>query len=280
MLLHPTCEPIDLPIETMALVDHVKISAGEPLPPPFLHFHDVVELVLFTEGCGRFISGGSEFEITAGSIAIVPSMMYHEFTFDPGSAQWILIQIDPYLVERIAARTGHKFELGCVQASVAESRRLQMLASWLDNAQKIDSDAALVEAILALIITALSALPAKPVRLAGDVTTDIERFIPAIDHLRQNPGGSYSLKQAATLCNLSPAYFSRRFASVFGCGFADYVASYRLHLAARHVATTTKPFSSISYDLGFASPSHFAERYRARFGMTPREYRKRARELD
>jgi AraC-like DNA-binding protein len=59
--------------------------------------------------------------------------------------------------------------------------------------------------------------------------------------------------------------------------FTDYARVYRLHLAARRLATTGSAVSEIGYSLGFSSPSHFTARFRERFGMSPREYRNSAR---
>lgn len=277
MLLHPTCEPIDLPVETLALVEFVRKSAEAPLPKPFLHFHDVAEIVLFGEAHGSLLCEGKNFAIEPGSVAIVPSMRYHDFAFESGAKNWVLIQLDPYLIERIAARTGSVLHTNCAKPTQADAARLTMLAEWLNDVLGQNSDAVVVEEIAALIVTILARLPHADARGSNEIATDMERFMPVIEHLRQQPGSALPLGVAATMCNLSPAYFSRRFALIFGCGFADYAASYRLHLAARHVATTATPISTISYDLGFASPSHFAERYRERFGMSPREYRKRMR---
>jgi AraC-like DNA-binding protein len=78
------------------------------------------------------------------------------------------------------------------------------------------------------------------------------------------------------VCSLSPAYFSRRFKRVFGMNFTDYARVYRLHLAARRIATSGASLSEIAYGLGFSSPSHFSARFHERFGMTPRQYRRTA----
>lgn len=275
MLLHPTCEPIDLPVEKLARVECVSLSESSPLPAPFLHFHDVAEFILFGTAHGEMICDGKRFNIKPGSAAIVPSMRYHDFVLQPGARDWILIQVDSYLVERTTARAGFTMRPDIISLDPSSRKRLHMLANWLDEALQSGDSSAHVEAIVSLMVTTICKLPASDSQVADNMTTDIDRFLPAIEHLRRQPRRPLPLKEAATLCNLSPAYFSRRFAAVFGCGFADYVASYRLHLAARHVATTSTPFSTISYELGFASPSHFAERYRQRFGVTPREYRHR-----
>ena len=99
--------------------------------------------------------------------------------------------------------------------------------------------------------------------------------MPILERLRADPGNPVPLRDAASLSHLSPAYFSRRFAAVFGCGYSDYVTAFRLHIASRWIATTNLQLSEIAYASGFSSPSHFSARFRERFGMTAREYRER-----
>jgi AraC-like DNA-binding protein len=102
-------------------------------------------------------------------------------------------------------------------------------------------------------------------------------LLPALERLRSSPAEPLSLENAAVMCSLSPAYFSRRFRQVFGMTFTDYSRIHRLHLAARRLVATRAAVSAIAYGTGFSSPAHFAARFRERFGMTPREYRRSAR---
>jgi AraC-like DNA-binding protein len=102
-------------------------------------------------------------------------------------------------------------------------------------------------------------------------------LLPVLERLRAAPAEPIPLESAATMCSLSPAYFSRRFRQIFGMNFTEYMVIYRLHLAARRLLTTGAAISEIAYGVGFSSPAHFTARFRKRFGMTPREYRKSAR---
>src|SRR3546814_18543827 len=65
---------------------------------------------------------------------------------------------------------------------------------------------------------------------AGEDTAYVERLLPAVEYLRRDPGAPVAREDAAAMCNLSPAYFSRRFNRVFGMNFTDYVQVARAHV--------------------------------------------------
>lgn len=277
MVMQPICEPVDLPLGMTALVARVDMPAGSPPPARLLHFHDVAEIVLFGDTQGRLFCEGESFTIQPSSVVFVPSMCYHDYLFDDGAKHWTLIQVEPYLVEQLA-RQGESGTLSrplCVEPDDETARRLQMLAGWLAETARANGADPLIDRIVGLILSTIVRLPFMKGEQIADTANTLSRFLPVVERLRQTPGARLTLGQAATLCHVSPAYFSRRFASVFGCGFADYVTSYRLHIASRRIATTATPLSEISYDLGFSSHSHFTARFRERFGIAPREYRKR-----
>ncbi|NMW23056.1 helix-turn-helix transcriptional regulator, partial [Rhodanobacter denitrificans] len=95
--------------------------------------------------------------------------------------------------------------------------------------------------------------------------------------LRSNPADAPGAEQAAVLCALSPAYFSRRFKQQVGMSWSDYVRTHRLHLASRRLLESGQSVAAIADSLGFSTPSHFGELFHRRFGMTPGDYRRAGR---
>ena len=73
----------------------------------------------------------------------------------------------------------------------------------------------------------------------------VDRLLPALELLRTAPAEPISLEHAARLCRLSPSYFCRRFRQLFDMTFTDYARTYRLHLAARRLATSGGSISAI-----------------------------------
>lgn len=278
MALRPICEPVELPIGAAVLAEHVTVAAGAPELGSFRHFHDVAELVLFKTVRGEFIAGGHRHQLADGAIAFIPSMHDHDYALARCEMEWVLVQIDPYLVEFLAgrpefARLGRPF---CAFPDTRTGARLKALADWLIEAVSSGNEPA-AERIVELLLIAASEAPEHNASEADEARTSFDRLLPALERLRSMPNEPVSLESAASMCSLSPAYFSRRFKRALGMNFTDYARVYRLHLAARRLATTGAAISEIGYSLGFSSPSHFTARFRERFGMTPREYRRSAR---
>jgi AraC-like DNA-binding protein len=271
MAPRPICEPVELPPGEVVIAERVTVSPENANLGRFMHFHDVAELVLFRRVSGTFIAEGGRHQLRDGALIFVPSMRHHDFELDRGSMEWVLVQVDPYIVERLGLQDPRLSRSFCAFPDEAARERIDLLADWLlDASQRRDPKA---ERIVELLI--LSAAECAMGEVAGEnrETVHVERLLPALELLRTAPAEPIALEAAATACSLSPAYFSRRFRQLFGMTFSDYARTYRLHLAARRLVGSSAAISKIAYGVGFSSPAHFTLRFRERFGMTPREYR-------
>lgn len=244
-----------------------------------MHFHDVAELVLFRRVRGTFLAEGLRRPLEDGAIVFIPSMRHHDFELESGDAdagmEWVLVQMDPYLVETLARAVPRLSRSFCIRPNETQRARFELLADWLiETAAKQDPK---VERIVELLLRSAAEIEEHScVREDGEIP-HVERLLPALELLRRAPARGLTHEEAATACGLSPAYFSRRFRQQFKMTFSDYARTYRLHLGARQLIGSDEAISRIAYGAGFSSPAHFTARFRERFGMTPREYRASAR---
>src|SRR5439155_20094066 len=145
MVLRPICEPVELPLGASVIAERVTIAADAPEIGRFMHFHDVAELVLFRRVSGEFIAGGRRHALSDGAITFVPSMRHHDFELGGGAMEWVLVQLDPYLVESLArrsalARLSRPF---CAVPDPAAHARMEALADWLVEAAREPGDPAI-----------------------------------------------------------------------------------------------------------------------------------------
>ena len=82
-----------------------------------------------------------------------------------------------------------------------------------------------------------------------------------------------SLTSMADMAGMSPSAFSRFFKSQTGSTLSDYVIDIRLGNAAHMLVDTSKSVSDICTECGFNNQSNFNRMFKAKRGVTPREFR-------
>ena len=272
MAIRPICEPVILPPGATLRAERIRHPAHARATEPFPHVHDVCEFVVFHDVTGSFIANGRRYPLSPGSIAYVPSMEVHDFTLDAGPKDWVLVQIDAISAEALAREPGferlaHPF---CVRPDGVLGERIAGIADWIAG---IDAADLLASPLVKVLVTAIIHSPGIEGEPIARRKTGVDRLRPALDRLRNDPAHPATIEEAAQLCHLSPAYFSRHFKRILGMAYSDYVRTHRLHLAARHLLASDITVAELAYNLGFSTPSHFTAVFGRRFGVTPRAYR-------
>ncbi|MCF4994075.1 helix-turn-helix domain-containing protein [Pseudomonas syringae] len=184
--------------------------------------------------------------------------------------------------------SAEQFALGCVTLLDREPRELQLREqTFLDDAQQAQRFRQLIalnweepaERLLTsslahemLSHALLSQVNARQgVRLKGGLAAHQRRHL--VQFIDSQLAEAISLGQLATLCALSEYHFARMFRVSFGLPPHQYVLARRLSRARDLLRCTTLPLGEIALACGFASASHFANRFRQALGGTPGEYR-------
>jgi AraC-like DNA-binding protein len=265
-----TPEPVSLSAALPVRVARVERGARAATPARFAHFHRVAEIVLFGSVKGVMHTDTERLELCPGCATWVPPMGAHDFALARGAANWTLIQFYQNFTRLRPPPVAM-----CVTFSDHDRRRISSLADFL--AEAVDSGAAQeAQRYLELILLMLE----RGQHGKGESITPTQalaRFRPLLDRLRAAPSAKLPLDEAASLCHLSPAYFSRLFREVFGRGFADYMMQTRLDNAAIALASSPEPVSSVCFQAGFSSHAYFSAQFRRRFGRTPSEFRRQSR---
>lgn len=83
----------------------------------------------------------------------------------------------------------------------------------------------------------------------------------------------YSLNDLARIHNKSPYHLSRVFKKFTGIGINQYRYKQRLHQLTIDMQSCTKELTALALDFGFSSHSHMSASFKAKFGLTPSEFR-------
>jgi AraC-like DNA-binding protein len=98
---------------------------------------------------------------------------------------------------------------------------------------------------------------------------DKEKLIAVRDLINERVQDPPNLSQIARIVGLNEYKLKRGFKEVFNNTVFGYLADQRLHLAHRYLQDTRKTAAEISYELGYATPQHFSNAFRKKFGITP-----------
>ncbi|GAC1029699.1 transcriptional regulator FeaR [Pseudomonas sp. No.21] len=230
------------------------------------HFFAAFQL----QGEANMEQGGNRVRLAPGDITLIDSSLPSDFTYGANSRQLSLI-LPRHLVEQ-NLRYG---SVRCAQKIAATSpialltHRLVLEASQHECLSQHESEATL-DAVVSLLRPAISAVDAE-----GDVHERVFRktldFIDA--HIRSEELCPELLAREVGV-SVRGLYrmFSRK-----GLVVAQYIKNRRLDFCAEslRLGGAEQKLSALGYSWGFSDSSYFSTAFKARFGVSPGEYRKR-----
>ncbi len=96
---------------------------------------------------------------------------------------------------------------------------------------------------------------------------------PALDYIQKGYSYAISLDEMASLCNISPSYFSKLFKKGIGNNFSNYINKVRIKKAKELLETSDVPIINLALDLGFEDCGYFIKVFKKIEGVTPAAYR-------
>ena len=100
------------------------------------------------------------------------------------------------------------------------------------------------------------------------------KILEASKKLEDFPNMRCEISDFVAKSGMSSQRFSRLFKQATGLPPYKMMMMKRMDKARKFVIETDIPVADIAYSLGFSSPSHFADQFRATFGVSARTLRK------
>lgn len=242
------------------------------------HVHDCFEFVFVLSGTGWCAVNGLRFPILRNDLYVLRPGDVHEFTNNPGMRFYnIMFSGKLFSAEDLETfapllKWHGKYTLPDPVFSRAESL-LKSVCAELENKQPAGMMAA--KSSFFLFLVELLRLPvrdaAAPDGAKADLVSNILAFVTSrcreritLDDLARETGGT-------------PEYAGRRFRSLMGISFTDYLNHYRIELACGKLENTALSISEIAADLGFYDTPYFDKCFRKILGISPKAYREQRR---
>lgn len=265
----------------------------------WLNWHEHLEMILPVTGSGRFRLGEQVMDFAPGDLLLVDNQKVHGMLDLSGDHKSLVIFFMPELV----------FGAGSCPCDAAFlSAFFERADSALPILRGNDPMAGGIHAsIMELVNTYNSISPAQDKQVAcklhlleilhglrrhfqlqGTVRPGhaqqrnrVERLKRLFDFLNQNYAQKLRLAEAAAMVGMSETRFKDFFKRATGSTFAQYLIQFRLGRASQLLRDTDLSIAEIAQQTGFCDQSHFDNRFKDNFKISPREYRTRClRELE
>ena len=237
--------------------------------PVQLHMHNFYELELIISGTGTNRINGIPFPIRPGLMYLLTPNDTHQIDVE---GQVTVIHIG-FLPDQPGG-----FTLPLPSGGVALQLKPEELAQVKSLFHTVEKECASLDAYR--FHGAWAALTLILIKLLRDgqvcaSASSFQKLQPALLYIWEHCSEEgLDLQQVAAYCSLSPSYFSSLFHKTFGSSFSEYLAECRLRCACYLLSETDISITDVVYESGFSSPSRFFRVFKARFHVTPSQYRK------
>ena len=103
-----------------------------------------------------------------------------------------------------------------------------------------------------------------------------DRFVGrALAQLHAQPARAWTVDALAGEVGLSRSALAQRFTDLVGVPPMQYLARWRLQIAAQQLRTSDHPLAAVAVDVGYDSEAAFNRAFKREFGMPPATWRKR-----
>ena len=254
-------------------------------PQVALHWHDSMELVYVKKGSGLVQTGLQTVCASAGDICIFTPGTLHGLRQKPGCAmEYENIIFELELLGGADDLCAEKYLLPL------QSGRLSLPARLTPNSLGYLPAAACLRAaeeasrsrtagyeltVKGALLSFLGILVAQSGTLPPADTADTQRLKAVLQLVSSRCSEPLHVADAAAVCRCSESHFMRWFKQMTGQGFTAFLNEYRLNVAAEALRTSDDTVLAVATQCGFCNLSYFNRAFKARFGVTPREYRRR-----
>lgn len=249
-----------------------------------LHWHNSMELIYIKGGKGLAQVALDVMEARAGDIFVLPPktlhglrqspgkrMEYENFIFSTtllGGADDLCVQ--QYLMPLQSGRLRLPVRISLEDAGYPALSTCLTDAEELCRTRRSGFELGVKGAMLRFMALLLSGqnLPS-----ASPDSVNSLRLRKLLQRIEDNCAASLTVPDAAAVCGCSASHFMRWFKRMTGTTFGAYLNERRLAAAAELLRTTDDTVLSVAEQAGFENLSNFNRRFKARYGMTPRQYR-------
>ena len=265
--------------------DIYPCTIPKDFPQVALHWQNSMELIFVKKGSGLVQVGLEPVTARAGDIFVLAPGMLHGLGQLPGETmEYENIIFEVELLGGSSDLCYRRYLLPLQSGRLSLPSRLTPGRPCYDGAlgclrqlEDVNRDRVLGYElqVKGLLLSLLSLLVAQSDALPPSENADTRRLKTILQYVTTHYAETLSVAEAAGVCQCSPSHFMRWFRQMTGQSFTEYLNACRLNAAAEALRGTDDTVLAVAERTGFKNLSYFNRAFKARFGLTPREYRNR-----
>jgi AraC family transcriptional activator of pobA len=267
---------------------HVETIASRSSAHDWLiraHRHrNLFQILLIEQGGGEMTFEAATIGFSCPAAILVPPTTAHGFRFLPKVTDGWVVCFTLDVAQGLGERSGESLKgLMALAADpviplgdAAEIKRLSTLCNELHEESFLAREGfrLAMRGLLALIAIEVARLAASRARTGAVTLAQADGTVEALRRLvEENFREERLIRFYADKLAITPDRLNDHVKRVSGVTAGHLIRQRVLTEAKRQLVFTGQPIHEISYDLGFADPSHFARFFRKQTGTTPQQFR-------
>jgi AraC-like DNA-binding protein len=268
----------------------------EMLGANWLNWHEHLEMILPVSGSGRFRAGEQTVEFEPGDLLLVDNLKMHgmvdlrsehkslviyflpEFIYNVGSCQSDATFLSPFL-ERAETAQPILRHTDSLAAPVHEAL-MRLVTAFFQSDSVEDRQAGCKLHLLEMLFHLRRHFELQGTVSAGyaQQRQRVQRLKRLFEYLNAHYAQKILLSDAAALVGMSETRFKEFFKRATGHTFTQHLIHLRLNRASQLLRDTDHSMAEIAQQTGFCDQSHFDNRFKGSFHLSPKDYRTRHRD--
>ena len=244
------------------------------------HSHSWYEIFWLKKGKCNFFMDDKAYLMNAGDIAVIPPDLKHKTAYIDETNERLCIEFTEDFIQPLFASLGKQtvsdnlftvlhpqFENTAVMDSLIKNMAIEKQTD--DYLCKSFLSVYFQEFLLRLMRTHIPAEGQTVESFNSNNTIQL-----AVAYIDNNFQSKITLHDIADKFHLNASYFSKRFKTVHGIGFKEYLNNLRITHSEKLLLETKRCITEIAFECGFENSNYFGDAFRSKNGISPTEYRK------
>lgn len=249
------------------------------------HFHSYYELFFVEQGSVRFMIGGGSYELNQADFLLIPPRMFHCTQYPNKRCVRSVIYFHSQDINRRVLKQLPDSDSFLSRPQILHiAREVQpqffeiITRLTREDRQPDQQSEGLMYFYLQELFLLLSRYGEARQELPFVKSISNEQVLSAARFIQLNYMHPISAADIASASGFSPNHLSKKFRETAGISTHEYLIQVRLQHAALALSSTEDSITQIALRCGYSDSNYFKDVFKKRYGLSPRDYRKRQQE--